>query len=417
MVPRQTYLHTGVEEDVRLLHKFAPSANFRPSLGSMSSHHWDDDGTSSPSSSGGKHAASDEGKAPVSTDDEDEIDTKNNDRGESNANTEDDHHNNQSTTDGTTLDSPYPICWFEDEETGTPIRWHLFVGVLYDLFRLRRCLDSSSNNNDDGDDDRQYPMDHPLPWKIRVHFTSYPTSLLPLHRDGDDPHSTASSSTSPSSSSIRNRRDTNDGLLLTLSKAYLNSLKTALYVQHHSNRVSRRCMTKDSDLDLWDSIVSNNWCLYRQVCEEFDGEAAVGQQEDDGECDGGNDARDLHNVPVRIFVDGRPAITRPCRPYRDVVESRVGDELLQENDKCGDELSQRRKMMTVGEVLMEWLPHLFTSVSDEAKGNKSQFVDNCRWCIQGLQVPWDSPIANLWRGLCHPDRFLYIIVITRDDTL
>ena len=23
----------------------------------------------------------------------------------------------------------YPICWFEDEESGTPLRWQLFAGV------------------------------------------------------------------------------------------------------------------------------------------------------------------------------------------------------------------------------------------------------------------------------------------------
>lgn len=26
--------------------------------------------------------------------------------------------------------APYPICWFEDEDTGKPLRWHLFAGVL-----------------------------------------------------------------------------------------------------------------------------------------------------------------------------------------------------------------------------------------------------------------------------------------------
>jgi len=402
MVPRQTYIHIGLEEDVQLLHKFAPSTNFHPSLGSS---HWEDNGTSFPSSSSGKHVASDEGTSSTFNHDHDDI--ENIDVRERNANTKDDHHTNQQTTDDTTTDGPYPICWFEEEETGIPIRWHLFVGVLYDLFRLRQFSDSSIDNGDDG---RQNPMARPLPWKIRVHFTSYPTSLLPIHSDGDDPHSTRPSSTSLSST--RSRRDSNDGLLLTLSKTYLNSLKTALYVQHHSNRVSRQCMTRDSDQDLWDSIATNNWDLYRQVCERFDGYAAVGQRHEERECEGDNDARDLHNVPVRIFVDWKPAIARPCRPYRDVVENKDEEGVRKETE------TQRRQMRTVGEVLMEWLPHLFTSViSYEVKGDKSRFADDCRWCIQGLEVPWDSPIANLWRVLCHPDRFLYIIVITRDNSL
>jgi len=416
MVPRQTYLHTGLEEDVRLLYKFAPSANFRPSLSSMSTDHWNadtdnDDRTSSPSPSGEDTpaAATDETK-DTSNDANGNANTNGGD--ETGAETENDRRN-QSTTDGTTT-GPYPICWFEDEETEAPIRWHLFVGVLYDLLRLHRCLSSSAG----GDDRACYPMDRTLPWKIRVHFTSYPASLLPLQRDGCDRSGHPNADLPLSATSMRNKKFVDDGLLKTLSKTYINSLKTALYVQHNSNRVSRRCMTKDSDLDLWNSIVRNNWGLYHKICHGFDGEAAAAAENQEDGCngDGDTDARDLHNVPIRILVDGNPAMTRACPPYREVVVGKDEGEVV-DDQKYGGVPPQKKKMMTLGEVLMEWLPHLFTGGGGEMKENESHFVGDCRWCIQGLQVPWDSPIASLWRGLSHPDRFLYIIIITRDDSI
>eukprot|EP00549_Striatella_unipunctata_P021710 CAMPEP_0118702856 /NCGR_PEP_ID=MMETSP0800-20121206/18158_1 /TAXON_ID=210618 ORGANISM="Striatella unipunctata, Strain CCMP2910" /NCGR_SAMPLE_ID=MMETSP0800 /ASSEMBLY_ACC=CAM_ASM_000638 /LENGTH=167 /DNA_ID=CAMNT_0006604173 /DNA_START=97 /DNA_END=597 /DNA_ORIENTATION=- len=31
-----------------------------------------------------------------------------------------------------------PVCWFEDEENGLPLRWQLFVGILHDMMTARR---------------------------------------------------------------------------------------------------------------------------------------------------------------------------------------------------------------------------------------------------------------------------------------
>lgn len=407
MVPRQSYLHIGLEQDVRLLSKFAPSANFRPSQSSMSSNHWKDDEASSPSRRSG------DGDTDEATIDSNNAknDSNEEDGDKIGAGSKKNRHD-RSTKNDTTA-GPYPICWFEDEETGTPIRWHLFVGVIYDLFRLRRfwC------NNENDSSRRPYPTDRLLPWKIQVHFTSYPTSLLPLQRDDSDncvdPHSTT-----PSLPPLSVQKF-NDDLLKTLSKHYINSLKTALYVQHNSNRVSRRCMTKNSDLDLWDSIVRNNWGLYRNVCQGFDGDSASVAEQKKCDCEGdeNNDARDLHNVPIRILVDANPAMTRACCPYHEEVVAKGSEEVVNNNDKYGNAQPKKKKMMTVGEVLMEWLPHLFMSVKDNSRENEPQFVNDCQWCIQGLQVPWDSPIANLWRGLSHPDRFLYIIVITKNSSV
>jgi hypothetical protein len=64
--------------------------------------------------------------------------------------------------------------------------------------------------------------------------------------------------------------------------------------------------------------------------------------------------------------------------------------------------------VTIDEVLLEWFPHLFES--------KDKIIQpRCKVFVQGIKVPLDeSTVLDLWRGLSHPDRFLYIIVISNN---
>jgi len=243
--------------------------------------------------------------------------------------------------------SPYPVCWFEDVETGTPLRWHLFVGVIYDLLCMKTIRSSSTDMKND-------TYTH-LPWKIRVHFTSYPSLLLPL---------------SPSSNAAKD-----DLVLQCLFQHYLNSLKQSLYVQHNTNRISKN-MSKQSHLQLWDGIVMNHFGVYEQIVSELDG------------TDGGSGLGvTMENIPLRVLVDDRPAFIRPCK-------------LFQNNGNDSVDADAERNFTSVENVLRDWLPHLFEG--------ESEFL----WRVQGIQVPLDCPLLHLWRGLCHPDRFLYITVVT-----
>ena len=138
----------------------------------------------------------------------------------------------------------YPVCWFQDEETKFALRWHLFVGVLWDLKASKS-----------------------LPWKIQLHFTSYPSSqILPL--------------------------ETGD-VLTTVERNFMNSLKQALFMQRASSKVAMN-MTKQSHERIWDSIVTCNFQLYQQVNDDL-------QQTNEA---------DLNLLPIRLMIDSKPPIQR-----------------------------------------------------------------------------------------------------------
>jgi hypothetical protein len=317
LIPRHSYLHLALEEEVRNFHQHAPIL-FRP-MGQK------DGGDGIVTST----IQSDNEDNDSSQNHEGAIDTPENESLNQNKNAQ------QSASD-LKENPPYPICWFEDERTGTPLRWQLFIGILHDLLRLRKstsCTESYQH----------------LPWKIRIHFTAYPETLLPL--------------------SISEKHD----VLRCIFQHYLNSLKQSLYLQHNSARTAKN-LNKQSHVHLWNGIMNNKWeGSFREISMELDGNG------------NGNGTQEpfLNNVPIRIMVDGRPTFSRPCNP-----RSADGEQL------------------TIGHVLREWLPGLFEK--------------QLHWCVQGIVVPLECPVAELWRVLCHPDRFLYILVVVDDlhiDTL
>ena len=191
MVSRQTYLHLALEDEIRMFHEFAPMvANFIKSVEQSASDDIDDSGNHD--DVGKVKRESIEGKTD----------------------------NNVSTS----TKSSYPKCWFEDEDTGTPLRWHIFAGLLYDLLKLRKIKTPNDAKMSS------------LPWKIRVHYTSYPDTILPL--DDDIPQ--------------------------IIFQNYLNSLKQALYIQHNSNRVVNK-MTKQNHMQLWDGIKRCKFDVYNEI--------------------------------------------------------------------------------------------------------------------------------------------------------
>jgi len=383
MVPRHSYLHISLEEDVRRLHDYAPMIVSFKSIQQVNDDDCDDDGSGDSKGEGG--------------------DENENGNGHGDAKEKNDE-SNQSKNDASTIQSndknydPYPICWFEDEETGTPLRWHFFVGILYDHMKLKlkqrgSTLSSSSKSASSF-----------LPWKIRVHYTSYPASMLPLQTN-------ISGTSNSSSSNINQKHESNknsekdgdeDGVSHIIFRHYLNSLKQALYIQHNSNKIVKN-MTKHSHLQLWDGIQRCQFDVYNEIANGLNGSGSnitTGSSTGDG-SGGGNIT--LERIPIRVLVNSRAAFGRPCEPYHTKDDSR------------GSDSSKELIPTTIGSVLNQWLPDLFPLIDGGSKsegGNSDQVSPKCAWCIQGLQVPLTMAVSDLWKGLCHPDRFLYIIIVT-----
>lgn len=143
----------------------------------------------------------------------------------------------------------YPVCWFEDEESQIALRWHLFAGILWDMRRKPKTL----------------------PWKIRLHFSQYPTSqILPLEQQD---------------------------ALTVVERSYKNSLKQALFLQYGTPKVAMG-LSKQSFEQVWDAILAVNCKLYDQVDDELQG---------------------LSNLlPVRLLIDSKPPIQRRVKSEEDL---------------------------------------------------------------------------------------------------
>jgi autophagy-related protein 5 len=205
MMARQSYLHIGLKDAVKRMHKFAPTV-----LSISNSVVREEPGPG-----------------------------------------EETEESNSSSTPTTTMTetkkaAEYPVCWFEDEESQIALRWHLFAGILWDMRRKPKTL----------------------PWKIRLHFSQYPTSqILPLEQQRGD-------------------------ALTVVERSYKNSLKQALFLQYGTPKVAMG-LSKQSFEQVWDAILAVNCKLYDQVDDELQG---------------------LSNLlPVRLLIDSKPPIQRPVK--------------------------------------------------------------------------------------------------------
>ena len=224
LVPRHAFLHVALQDAIRRLHRFAPPTFFgpvglkrqEPEAGSMYKDEDDenDDGDGVEHNNN-RHDASKEPKILAMTKQQQEEAT------------------------------PFPVCWFEDEDSQTALRWHLFAGVLFDL----------KPRND-------------LPWKIRLHFTAYPSSqILPLENNEDD-------------------------VLHQVRAVFKNSLKQAMCL-HYGNSKPALNLSKESHGKIWDSLQNANYNLYKQAHTNLPKQSST-------------------RVPVRVLVDAGPPIQKPC---------------------------------------------------------------------------------------------------------
>ena len=223
MLNRGTYLHVGLRTAIQRLHKFAP-ATMMLSSGLIIRNEPEPQGSDDAEDS---TTAKDPENTSIST------------------------NTNGSSSDTTKL----PVCWLEDEETQIPLRWHLFVGVLFDMMKTPTQPSRTG-----------FPV---VPWRIRLHFSNYPSSqLLPLEPDQVD---------------------------TIIERTFNNSLKQALFLQYGNSKVAMG-MSKQIHQRLWDSIEASNYKLYQQINVDL-------QTSPTG----------IQLIPIRLFVDSKPPMQRPCK--------------------------------------------------------------------------------------------------------
>jgi len=291
-----------------------------------------------------------------------------------------------------------PLCWFIDQETNTPLRWHLFIGVLYD-----RLYNNIHNRTAAG-----YNSTTLLPWKIYISFTSYPTEiLLPL------PETPPSSSLSWTSDSNKSQPPTTPVCAITkaVNQIFTNSFKQALFLQYHSNRMALSGMTKQMHQQLWSSVIRNKYELYRPIQEQVMYTQSMTTVESNST---------LFRIPVGIFINDHPLKVRPSLPF-------LPPRSISKNEENDAKNIETQTIVTLGHYLFTNLPsdsfHLLNENEEQVDASKHYIYNPTiletnligiplfTWTIQGIQnIPLTIPLVELWRALCHPDHFLYIIV-------
>ena len=112
---------------------------------------------------------------------------------------------------------------------------------------------------------------------------------------------------------------------------------------------------------------------------------------------------------------------KPCRAFRDAEvtkESTYNEQVV--NDSAGDQerleslvkqlsTCNIRPQTTLGDILLYWLPQHFERCTDGRIVAKP-YVSHC---IQGIRPNLKCSMLDLWKSLCHPDHFLYIVVVTK----
>ncbi len=360
MISRQSYLHIAFENDVRRFHEYAPMNVTFPSvvvdqteMDEVCNH--DDEQ---------KQEQQEQGRGGQ------EKGTQESGDGSTNSSR---HSRSTNEKNENSDPNPYPKCWFEDEQTGLPLRWQLFVGIIYDFLKMQHQQQQHQ---------QQHSSSFLLPWKIRIHFTSYPEhTILPIDHD--------------------------ENVKEILFRQYRNAFKQALFIQHNSNKIVNN-MTKQNHLQLWDGIQRNQYQVYNEVSMRLNrsGTSSGGTCGDSSSSTttshntfGGNKNMTLEKVPVRVMVDSRPAFARPCHCTFD-----------SEGDDGNEQTMMNKRVMSLGDILHNWLPELFITNS---KTGSIEASSGCLWCVQGIQLTLSTSISDAWKCLCHPDRFLYVIIVTK----
>jgi len=293
----------------------------------------------------------------------------------------------------------YPECWFEDEESGTPLRWNLFVGVLYDLMKgksiINKCSFPSSSSKSWKDKLNQHNF---LPWRIRVHFTSYPTDdiILPLN-DGCNIQTDNSSMSS------------HEHIITILRSIYRNSLKQALFMQYNSSKVAMS-ITKNSHEKIWDAVLQSNYTLYNEVNVDLQSGISSPAISSTVSMATSKDEDIPQLIPIRVMLNGKTAMQRPIRHEKESenIEQKRPREILEELGT-----SHAPPHTTLGDVLLSFLPNHFNI--DSSSGWVSIASDTTLYySIQGVQPSLKCAMVDIWRALSHPDHFLYLIIVVNE---
>ena len=252
-------------------------------------------------------------------------------------------------------------AWFE-VDGGQPLKWHLPIGVLFDLHGAPRA-----------------PT---LPWPIVVHFQHFPAAEL-LATEGDAP------------AAAKHR--------------YFNSLKQMLFLKHGRAGIKwMQSLSAAEQARLWNSVAGNNVDMFLTVTRALQALPVVKLP-----VRVVRSGLPLLQGPVNAVHKG--GCGRPVT---------LGDALLQllphmfrrvtpdADASAGGGKGLGVDMAAVEEETGRAEKDAGTGVAATSGGVVEAVDVETKVCVQGVFPPLETPVLQLCQLLCHPDAALYLTLAT-----
>ncbi|KAF4261466.1 autophagy protein 5 [Aspergillus fumigatus] len=242
--------------------------------------------------------------------------------------------------------------WFSFE--GVPLKWHLPVGLLYDLYA--GADPASKGTRVDETDHPTSSLNDTLPWRLTVHFSDWPDEeLVRLDADG-----------------------------MVMHDAFINSVKEADFLR---NGTAKGIMTlsKEDSAGLWQAVQDVDLLSFQRISNIL---LPPPNQP-------------FRNVPIRFFL---PLSPDSGSPSLKVVQSPLPPNIpATTNTSQSTNLrhSPATQVQTLGSALHSLLPNLFPSRRTPVLAKP---------VLHGAAVPMSAPIEELVRSCAYGDGWVYIVI-------
>ncbi|KAH7391828.1 autophagy protein 5 [Pyrenochaeta sp. MPI-SDFR-AT-0127] len=231
---------------------------------------------------------------------------------------------------------------------GVPLKWHYPLGLLYDLYSGAEPAyppDTSSPFNKSEPTDEELTR---LPWRLTVHFSSYPTEQL-VQLDNDDD---------------------------VLHDLFKNNVKEADYLRTGTGKTVM-FLSKEDSTQLWDAVKEHDFSLYNPINQKLLNPQGV----------------NLRHLPVRLYLPH--AASDSLKEVASPGSLRVVQSLITPN------LSSRQPQ-TIGTALNQILPTLFP-------GTRRPLLAQA--VLHGAVLPLSATVEELIRATTYLDGWLHIAVV------
>ncbi|KAF9893580.1 hypothetical protein FE257_010892 [Aspergillus nanangensis] len=245
--------------------------------------------------------------------------------------------------------------WFSFE--GVPLKWHLPVGLLYDLYAGADPASKGSGGNSDDANWAADSTDDPLPWQLTVHFSDWPDEeLVRLDADG-----------------------------MVMNDAFINSVKEADFLRNGTAK-GIMSLSKEDSSGLWRSVQDVDLPSFQRISNIL--------------LPSPN--QPFRNIPIRIFL---PLPPDSGSPSLKVFQSPVPPNLPTSNMAASQAILSRASAtpqpQTLGSVLHTLLPNLFPSRRTPVLAKP---------VLHGAALPMSAPIEEVVRSSAYGDGWVYLVI-------